>query len=116
MNTGSNTDRCPSFSTGSYFTHTFRFSPVPTSQRAALGLPLSNQTFGVVPQQNKPIPSDQVLRNLTTIYESAITEMALLARGNSQALSNARLIADTFDYALPRDNQGDPLPVAPGGS
>lgn len=93
-----------------------RFTPVPTIQQAALGFPLGNQTFGVLPQQNAPIPSDQVLRNLTTIYESALSEVGLLARGTPQDLSNARLIADTFDYALHHDSHGDPLPVAPDGS
>lgn len=93
-----------------------QFSPVPTAHQSALGFPLGNQTFGVLPQEDAPIPSDQVLRNLTTIYESALTELALLARGTQQDLSNARLIADTFDYALHHDSHGDPIPVAPDGS
>ena len=92
-----------------------RFDPVPTRQ-SALGFPLGNQTFGVVPQQNAPIPSDQVLRNLTTIYESALTLLALLARGTAQDLVNALQIADAFVYALHHDNHGDTLPVAPDGS
>src|SRR5271157_1131277 len=93
-----------------------RFDPVPTSHQSALGFPLGSQTFGVLPQQSAPIPSDQVLRNLTTIYESSLTELVLLARGTTQDLVNARLIADTFDYALNHDNHGDPLPSAPNGS
>jgi hypothetical protein len=92
------------------------FDPVPSIQQSALGFPLGNQTFGVLPQQNAPILSDQVLRNLTTIYESAITEEVLLARGTDQDLADARLIADTFDYALHHDNHGDLLPIAPDGS
>jgi len=92
-----------------------RFDPVPTSHQSALGFPLGSQTFGVVPQQSAPIPQDQAQRNLTTIYESSLTEIALLARGAPQDLLNARIIADTFDYALHHENHGDPLPVAAGG-
>jgi hypothetical protein len=93
-----------------------RFTPVPTAHQSALGFPLGNQTFGVLPQQDAPTPLDQVLRNLMTIYESALTELVLLKRGTQQDLSNARLIADTFDYALHHDSHGDPIPVAPDGS
>jgi len=92
-----------------------QFSPVPTAQKSALGFPVSNQTFGVVPQQAKPIPVDQVMRNVSTIYESALAEIALLFRGNQQDVKNAKLIADTFDYALHHESHGDPIPAAPGG-
>lgn len=92
------------------------FTPVPTARQSALGFPLGNQTFGVLPQESAPIPLDQVLRNLTTIYESALVELQLLARGTSQDLINARLVADTLDYALRHDSHGDPLPVASDGS
>jgi hypothetical protein len=93
-----------------------QFSPVPNSRQSALGFPLGNQTFGVLPQQNTPFPPDQVLRNLTTIYESSLTELALLARSSSTDVTNAKLIADTFDYALHHDSHGDPIPVAADGS
>src|SRR5260370_2263735 len=93
-----------------------QFSPIPTTRQSALGFPLGNQSFGVLPQQNAPFPPDQVLRNLTTIYESALTELVLLARGSPTDIPNAKLIADTFDYALHHDSHGDPLPVAPDGS
>jgi len=89
-----------------------RFEPVPTAHAGALGFALGNQTFGVLPAVNSPIPSDQVLRNLTTIYESALVELTLLLRGNAGDLANARLTADTFDYVLHHDNHGDALPVA----
>jgi hypothetical protein len=92
-----------------------QFFPVPTVQQSALSFPLANQTFGVVPQQNSPIPPDQSLRNVTTIYESALAEYVLLSRGTTQDLQNAKLIADTFDYALQHDSHGDPIPVATGG-
>jgi len=98
-----------------------RFDPVPTSQQSALGFPLGNQTFGVVPLEAPapgpiPFPPDQVLRNLTTIYESALTLKALLARGTAQDLADAHEIANTFDYALHHDSHGDPIPPAPDGS
>jgi hypothetical protein len=98
-----------------------RFDPVPTAQRVTLGFPCANETFGVVPLRNKSggrvdFPSDQVLRNLAPIYESAITEIALLRRGTPQDLAAARLIADTFDYALKNDNRGDPIKPASDGS
>lgn len=35
------------------------------------------------------IPPDQILANLTTIYESALAVIALLARGNDQDLESA---------------------------
>jgi len=106
---------------GTVLLDNIRFEPVPARQQDALSFPLANQTFGVIPLQNKdpgrvPIPSDQVLRNLTTIYESALTLLSLLTRGTGQDLDNARLIADTFHYALHHDNHGLPLPLAPDGS
>ncbi len=69
----------------------------------------------MVPQLAPPVPSDQVLRNTTTIYESALALYVLLARGTSQDLQNAKLIANTFDYALHNESHGDPIPAANGG-
>lgn len=93
-----------------------RYEPVPASRSAALSFPLGNQTFGVVPAFDfltgrVAVPPDQVLRNLTTIYESALTEFSLLVRGQTQDLQGAELIANTFDYALHHDSHGDPLPT-----
>lgn len=64
------------------------------------------------------IPSDQAIRNLTTTYESALTIISLLARGNATDLEDARLIADALLYALANDNTGGGggLPTAPDGS
>lgn len=98
-----------------------RFEPVPDAQGDALSFPLGNETFGVIPLQEEslgrvPLPPDQVLRNLTTIYESAIAGFALLKRRTPEDLENARRIADAFHQALHHDNSGDPLPVAPDGS
>jgi hypothetical protein len=99
-----------------------RFNPVPTSQAGVLGLPLSTQTFGVAPLQEPasgpvPFPPDQVLKNLTTIYEAATTLLALLGPGASaDDLAEAREIADAFVYALGHDNHGDSLPRAPDGT
>jgi PKD repeat protein len=111
---GTNDTNAPSG--GTVLFDNIRFDPVPTSHQSVLGFPLGNQTFGVVPKQNAPIPSDQSLRNLTTTYETALTVIALLARGTAQDLVNARMIADALDYALHHDNHGDALPVASDGS
>lgn len=106
---------------GTILLDNIRFEPVPTSRQSALGFPLSTETFGSLALQDKapsrvPIPSDQVLRNLTTTYESALTSVALLERGTPDDENNVRLIADTFHYALYHDNHGLPLPAAPDGS
>ena len=64
------------------------------------------------------ISPDQAIRNLTTIYESALTVFALLDRGEPADLSNARLIADSIVYAQQHDPtaQGGQLPTASDGS
>jgi len=89
--------------------------PIPAQLRQSFSLPVSTQTFGAVPQQNFPIPTDQVNRNLSTIYEASLTILSLLKRGQPNDLPNARAIADALDYALHHDNQGDPVPLAPDG-
>src|SRR5207249_3741314 len=86
-----------------------------------LSFPISTQTFGVVSLQDPapsrvPFPADQVLRNLTTTYESSLALLALLDRGTPADLADARVIADTFVYALTHDNHGIPLPTSPDGS
>lgn len=93
-----------------------RFEPNPFRQTNVLGFPLSYETFGVVPRTNpaagrEAYPPDQVLRNLSTPYDAALTEMALLNRGDATSLVAARVIADTFVYALSHDNRGDFLPT-----
>ncbi len=106
---------------GTVLLDNIRFEPVSTGRQGTLGFPLANQTFGVIPLQSPapgrvPIPPDQVLRNVTTIYESALTLVSLLARGTDEDLADARVIADTFHSALHHDNRGLPLPPAPDGS
>ena len=98
-----------------------RFDPVPQSQTSRFSFPLGTETFGVVPRPNVqpgrvPLPSDQVLRNLTTIYETALVLLAFLDRGTPEDLTAARWLADAFDYALHHDNQGDSLPEGSGGT
>lgn len=98
-----------------------RFEPVPDSQKTAISFPLANKVFGVPPVADAlsgrvTIPPDQVLPNLTTIYESSMALESLLARGAPQDLEAALIIADAFVYALDHDNEGLPLPVAPDGS
>ena len=91
--------------------------PVPTRQMSdpkALSVPLSTQTFGVVPQTDFNLaPPDQVNRNAASIYEASLTLLALLKHGD---LNNAQQIAKALDYALHHDSHGDPLPLAPDGS
>jgi hypothetical protein len=106
---------------GTVLLDNIRFDPLPTIQTTALSFPLANKVFGVIPAADilnarVPIPPDQVLPNLTTIYESSLALIALLARGNTQDLTDARLIADTFVYSLSHDNQGLPIPPAMDGS
>lgn len=94
-----------------------QYTPMPVAQgNNSLGLPVSTQTFGVVPQETLPIPTDQVNRNLATVYESALTILALLNRDQGQDASNALGIAQTLDYALNHDTHGDPVPTAPGST
>ncbi|MGB9488038.1 MAG: choice-of-anchor D domain-containing protein [Terriglobia bacterium] len=95
-----------------------QFTPNPTRSNQGsetLSLPLSTQTFGAVPATQTPFPPDQANRNIAAIYEAALSEFAFLARGTSQDLVDAQTIANALDYALHNDNQGDLLPVAPGG-
>jgi hypothetical protein len=101
-----------------------RFTPAPKRQSKdakALSLPSGTQTFGVVPlscaaQGRVPIPPDQINRNIASVYESALTVLALLKRDEKSDLTKSREIADAFDYALTHDNHGDPLPVGSDGS
>lgn len=98
-----------------------RLEPPPRRQAAILGFPLSTETFGVLPRQSVapgrvPIPPDQVLRNLTTTYESALAVQALLDRAGPEDLEAAGAVLDGAVYALQHDNAGDPLPVAEDGS
>jgi len=98
-----------------------RFEPAPKRIAPVLGLPASYQTFGIVPVSavlpgRVPIPVDQVNRNLSTLYESALAVMSLVNRGNDQDLRSAKVIADSLLWALAHDAQGDPIPIAPDGS
>ncbi len=93
--------------------------PVPARQKTdpkALGLPVANQTFGVVANQRLPIPPDQVNRNLATISDAALTALALLQRRQPADLASALKIVDALDYALYHDNHGDPIPTSPQSS
>ena len=106
---------------GTILLDNIRFEPVPYSQATALSFPLANGVFGVIPvPTTQPgrvaIPPDQVVPNLTTIYESAMAVLVLLAHGTAADLSSARQIADAFVYGLSNDNQGLPIPAAADGS
>ena len=93
-----------------------QFLPVPARASQAPGtrsLPLSKQTFGVVPQASTPFPPDQVNRNFAAIYESALTIQALLNQGDT---ADAQEVADAFDYALYHDNEGDYISTSPGAT
>jgi hypothetical protein len=98
-----------------------RLEPPPTRQAEVLGFPVGTETFGVVPRETEaagrvPIPPDQVLRNVTTTYESALVAQSLLARGTAEDLEAAQELVAALGYALSHDNGGDPLPVATDGS
>lgn len=106
---------------GVVFLDDVRVAPLPISQAAVPSLPLSNQTFGVVQRTEEasgrvPIPLDQQLRNVSTLYESAITIQALIRRGTSADAARARNLVAGLRYALTHDNHGDFLPVASDGS
>src|SRR6478672_3596579 len=69
------------------------FDPIAPAQGQRPSFPLSTETFGVQPLLEPvpgrvPFPEDQVLRNLTTSYETALTLQALLLRGNAQDLAD----------------------------
>jgi len=101
---------------GTVLLDNIQFTPVPSRTDQGFetsSLPLSTQTFGVVPQQAPPYPPDQVNRNVAAIYESALTVLALLDRGQPGDLSDAQEIANTFHYALYHDNHGDFIPTSP---
>lgn len=106
---------------GTLLLDNIRFTPVPAAHTLAIGFPLANETFGVVPSGTilpgrVPIPIDQVIRNLSPIYESALTIDALLDRGTPDDLTAAGVVADAFDYALRHEIQGLPLPTSTGGA
>ena len=105
---------------GTLLIDNIRFEPVPNYRGSALGFPLANRIFGVVPRQNPdvgrvPFPADQVLANVTTTYESALSILALLNTSEPHQ-TTAGSIADAFVYALENDSSGLPLPAAADGS
>lgn len=112
---------------GTVLINNIRFDSVPAGQASVPSFPLSTQTFGVVPRSTKSsdapdgsgrpqFPADQVLRNLSTTYESALVGIASARRGTPQGVADARRIADAFSYALHHPNRGLLLPTAPGGA
>ena len=106
---------------GTVLLDNIRFEPVPLSQASVLSFPLANKVVGVRPVPDVmpgrvKIPPDQVLANVTTIYESAMVVLTLLATGDSADATNAREIVDAFVYALSHENQGDPIPIGPNGA
>lgn len=106
---------------GTILLDNIHFDPLPIKQSTVLSFPISTETFGVLPLQQEvsdrvSIGSDQILRNFTTTYESALVAMALLDRDRPDDRRNAQLILDAFNYALEHDNSGDPLPITPDGS
>ena len=94
------------------------FTPLPARATQAqegetLSLPFSNQAFGVVPQTSAPFPPDQDNRNFAAIYESALTIQSLINQGDA---TDAQEVANTLDYALYHDNQGDYLSTVSGST
>lgn len=94
-----------------------QFTPVPSRSGQPAGetfsLPLSTQTFGVVPRTAMPFPSDQVNRNIAAIYESSLTILDLLQPGGDS--TSAQKVVNALDYALYHDNRGDFLPATLNG-
>ena len=105
---------------GTVLLDNIQFTPAPARQVSnaqALSLPLSTQTFGVVPLLTIPArgayPPDQGNRNLAAIYEASLTILSLLQRGQPADITNAMQTAQALHYALYHDNHGDPLPTSP---
>ena len=105
---------------GTILLDNIRFEPVPDSALTNPSLPLANQTFGVISVSSHqpgrvPIPPDQLLRNLATVYESAITAQALLLPRTPESQALATHVADGLLYALDHPNSGIAVPEGPGG-
>ncbi len=94
-------------------TETMVENPAP-SVTTVVSLPLSMQTFGVVPARDLPLTTNQINRNVATIYESSATLLALLQQQgvSSDQIADAQKIADALNYALYHDNQGDLISTA----
>jgi uncharacterized protein (TIGR03437 family) len=106
---------------GTLYVQNIMYTPVPTSQTTALGLPPGYSTFPILPVTAArtglvPIPPDQLYRNAAPTADVSMAAIAFLRRKSSSDLKAAALILDTFDYALAHPNQGLPLPAGPGGS
>lgn len=106
---------------GTVLLDNIRFEPPPTNRSNVIGFPTANQVWGVVSCTNVqpgrvPIPLDQMLRNLTTTYESALTMEVLWYRGYPGDIENVRWLAEAFHYALHHDNSGLPLPIGTDGA
>ena len=90
--------------------------PRANQQGETLSLPLSTQTYGVVPQFSTNPPPDQLNRNVATVYEAALSIFALIQRGQPQDLTNAQAILSALHYALYDDNHGDFIPTSPNAA
>lgn len=103
---------------GTILLDNIQFTPVPARANQdgqTFSLPTSTKTYGVVPQTSN-FPPDQVNRNIATIYESALTLLSLLHRGQPGDLTDADELANALDYALYHDNHGDYIPTSPMAS
>jgi len=106
---------------GAVLLDNIRFEPPPTNRSCALGFPTANEVFGSVPRTavepgRVPIPLDQLLRNVSTTYESALIMEVLRDRRRTVDVENLRWLGEAFHYALHHDNSGLSLPVAADGS
>lgn len=98
-----------------------RIEPVPSGRATMAALPPAFRTCGVIPAPDAlpgrvPIPPDQLLRNVATVYESSLVLWALLRDGSAVSRAAARQIADTLVAVHARDNSGLPLPKTKGGA
>ena len=123
---GINTNDLHAPAGGTVLLDNIEFDALSADQLTIPSFPLSTQTFGIFPRSTaapganpangRPtFPHDQVLRNLSTTYESALVGIAAARRGTPQGVAEARQIADALSYALHHPNQGNKLPTTASG-
>jgi len=93
-----------------------RIEPAPTRQAVAVSLPGSTQTCGTVLRALAPIPIDQQLVGVSTIYEASISAIALARTRPAGYKTSLASIAEALTYVVNNDNAGLAVPPAADGS